>query len=830
MFVFSLFLRDSFRLIACSFILLLVFSENIFAQTAGDYRSKQTGAWNDVNTWLVYTAGAWINASSTPTSSNGAIEIVSGHTVTITTTVTIDQTTVSTGAILELTGGTLNLNNGTGNDLIINGTYIRSSISTTIALGAAQMIVGDGGIYEHNVAGGSIPIITWANGSTLKIRQSITSNLNQTFWNVTQVGASATTLSDDATSRTMIVNNDFRLEGGTFYLKNGGLVGGTHTLRVKGNFIQTGGNFGWNSNSLDNTSITNIYIERNLIISGTGVWDGSVSASQCASGVFFDGNGVDQTFSTIIPHQATRDRFYYKSPGGPSGLHEIYNGTIPQFTVNGSCGTFPPFGYERWPTSGTLIKTFTINNAAGVTLRDNRNIKDTLYRTNGSIIPETVSDIISYSTGATLEYNGSAAITTESVEFPASNGPTNLNINNPGSVNLHTSRSLNGILIFRVDNGLLNTSACNEATTGSAIITLNDGASVTGEGNTRFVNGVITKIGNDAFTFPIGEKQSSTYKYAPIQIATPSNVADAYSACYKGSNPNPTYNTNSKDATLTTPNYDVSTCEYWHFNKAGTSTDVKLTLSWAYGRSCAFKKTDSLVVTNWLTFTTPDQWTNLYNDGNNTSGPGPTQTFGWVTSKDPVANYGTFTLASPTMATSTLNDANIILKGIRIKNADQLNWQLSRACLNAAVYVEQSRDGFIFNKIFQFPVNDLETCQTNMQYAHSNHHSSSTSFYRLKAILTNGNIIYSNTIRLDNRSISLQIYPNPVSSQLRIASMPQQIKALNISNQLGQVIFSEKNIFGSLYMISTETWNRGIYYIRLFLDNGQIENHKIIKQ
>ncbi len=527
---------------------------------------------------------------------------------------------------------------------------------------------------------------------------------------------------------------------------------------------------------------------------------------------------------------------------GPSvtALHEEYLSTSPltsQYSINGFGGGIcsTPVGFSPWPTSGDLLKTFTINNPSGIILRDNRNIKDTLYRTIGSITPE-ISETISYSTGATLEYNGTAAITTESMEFPTTNGPTNLNINNPGSVTLHESRSLNGQLIFSVDNGLLNTTSCNETTSGTAIITLNDGATVSGAGNLRFVNGIIRKIGNDAFIFPIGQKQGSVLKYGPAQISTPTNITDEYSACYVGSNPgsatpSPGYDPTSKDASLTTPtDYKVSTCEYWHFNKGGSSTDVSLTLSWAYGRSCKFNTAAGLVITNWLTSTTPDQWTNRYNDGNNTPGPGPTQTFGWVTSLNPITNYGTFTLAHPNMATFTLNESAITLRATRINHTDQLEWILSRACINASISIEKSADGFSFSNILQFPVKDLESCQTNMQYAHNGNQSAGSSYYRLKAILNNGNTVYSNTVRLNSRLTNLQIFPNPSANQIKLTGASQRIKELTICNQLGQVIYSDKNIQANPYTVSVAPWRSGIYYLRLIYDNGESENHKIIRQ
>jgi hypothetical protein len=852
MFMFSHWLQKNTRLIVCSLSFVVIFSVDLSAQTAGDYRSRQSGPWNDVNSWQRYSGTAWLNAVATPTSTDGLIEIVAGHTISISASVTIDQTTISTGATLELTGGTITLNDGIGTDLQINGTYIRAT-STSITVGSSQIVVANGGIYEHKnltaTPGGSIPLATWQDGSLLKLSSgSNAGGLNQSFYDVLVLNGT-TTLSPDATSRTMTVRNDMRIEGGAFQMKDGGLYGGVHLLIINGNFLHTGGTYTFNANN-ESTSEIRLELKKDWIISGTAAWGGFVASSgaaQCNSGVYFSGT-IEQTFSTVLALDGgdLRNRFYVKTPH--AGLHEKYVGSTAQYTINGSGGVCPVTtiaGFSSWPTSGTLLQTFTINNPAGVILRDNRNIKDTLYRTNGSITADPTDptvEVISYSTGATLEYNGTAAITTEDMEFPTTNGPTNLNINNPGSVTLHASRSIAGKLIFSIDNGLLNTTACknNETTTGTAIITLNDDATVVGAGDKRFVNGVITKIGNDAFEFPIGEKDGSVLKYGPARITAPSNVTDQYTACYVGSNPGsadptPGYDPTSRDNTLDNPpvDYKVSTCEYWHVNSSSASTNVLLSLSWAYGRSCKFSTAAELVIANWLSASS--QWTNRLNNCGTCPDPDPsTQRSGWVQSpitlSETSPNIQTFTLAHPTLATATLNESAITLRAIRRNHADQLYWTLTRACINATVSIERSTDAFSFNNILQFPVRDLESCQTNMQYAHHGNQPAAASFYRLKAILTNGQTFYSNTVRLDSRLTSLQISPNPSAGQIRLTWANQRMKELTICNQLGQVIYSDKNIQTNPYSLSLASWRSGIYYLRMVYDNGETENHKIIRQ
>src|SRR6185295_14371244 len=69
-------------------------SKKTLAATSGDYRSKATGNWNSTSTWEKYNGSGWVAATATPTNADGAITIRSGHTVTVTASVTTDQVTV----------------------------------------------------------------------------------------------------------------------------------------------------------------------------------------------------------------------------------------------------------------------------------------------------------------------------------------------------------------------------------------------------------------------------------------------------------------------------------------------------------------------------------------------------------------------------------------------------------------------------------------------------------------------------------------------------------------------------------------------------------------
>lgn len=186
-----------------------------FGQASGDFRSFQSGDWNNVNTWERFNGSSWINpAPSTPTNGTaGVVTIHSPHVVTVTANVDIDQTTINSGGTLTInTGVTLTLRNGSGNDLavngtlIVNGTFTIQSVSgiTCTTSGTIEnsgiinnsnpqrLTFSSNSTYRHQftTTNGNVPLATWDVNSTCEISSYTTNdsppgNLDQTFGNFT---------------------------------------------------------------------------------------------------------------------------------------------------------------------------------------------------------------------------------------------------------------------------------------------------------------------------------------------------------------------------------------------------------------------------------------------------------------------------------------------------------------------------------------------------------------------------------------------------------------------------------------------------------------------
>ncbi|QOI97882.1 MAG: T9SS type A sorting domain-containing protein [Flammeovirgaceae bacterium] len=121
-------------------ITVLVHGAVCFALAQNDFRSRQSGDWNQASTWEEFIGGTWQLTSNTPTSAAGAITIQSPHIVTVTAGVTIDQTVINSGSTLVVNDGIdLVINNGAGNDLTINGTV--DLLGESFLSGAGNMVL-----------------------------------------------------------------------------------------------------------------------------------------------------------------------------------------------------------------------------------------------------------------------------------------------------------------------------------------------------------------------------------------------------------------------------------------------------------------------------------------------------------------------------------------------------------------------------------------------------------------------------------------------------------------------------------------------------------------
>ncbi|MDD2963910.1 MAG: T9SS type A sorting domain-containing protein [Bacteroidales bacterium] len=143
------------------------------------FRSATTGNWTTAAAWETSPNGTdWSAAASAPTEADATITIRNGHTITVSTSVTLDQVVIEAGGTLLHTAGTLIVANGVGDDVEIkNGGVFEWNFSGNPPEinGSAKVLVKTGGMIRISNSGMTDagtgvngPGIQYENGSILE--------------------------------------------------------------------------------------------------------------------------------------------------------------------------------------------------------------------------------------------------------------------------------------------------------------------------------------------------------------------------------------------------------------------------------------------------------------------------------------------------------------------------------------------------------------------------------------------------------------------------------------------------------------------------------------
>jgi gliding motility-associated-like protein len=168
-------------------------------------------------------------------------------------------------------------------------------------------------------------------------------------------------------------------------------------------------------------------------------------------------------------------------------------------------------------------------------------------------------------------------------------------------------------------------------------------ATVANASDNSYVDGFVSKLGNSAFTFPIGDGGF----YRPAAISAPVSITDCFLARYLYANPDNAGYTRSQKAL---PILQVSDKEYWVVNRTSGSANGQITLSWDVNKTSATLPTGlkGLSVARWDGAKWIDEG-NILTTGNEIAGT--------VTAN--VTGYGVFTLATIIMNPPVAVDDNI---------------------------------------------------------------------------------------------------------------------------------------------------------------------------
>ncbi|MFT3680062.1 MAG: YDG domain-containing protein [Ferruginibacter sp.] len=270
------------------------------------------------------------NSSQTIGSINvtGTGSLTTGSSFTMSKAITVGTATgsfnVATGHTVTTTGGATTVSTS-GGKINVTGILTNSSATAWVLTGTGALTVNNGGVYRHNINGGTIPTATWNTGSTCEITGNTatapSAGLGQTFSNFTW-NSSGQTTTTNLTGNLTTINGNFSVLN-TGAATNGlRLTNATATLNVGGNLIVSSGNTAkLDLNGSAGTSTINVTGDVNIGSSGTllcnsaagavklkGNWSNSGTFTVANTSVEFNSTTANQsitktggeTFNTLV--------------------------------------------------------------------------------------------------------------------------------------------------------------------------------------------------------------------------------------------------------------------------------------------------------------------------------------------------------------------------------------------------------------------------------------------------------------------------------------------------------------------------------------------------
>lgn len=365
-------------------------------------------------------------------------------------------------------------------------------------------------------------------------------------------------------------------------------------------------------------------------------------------------------------------------------------------------------------------------------------------------------------------------------------------------------------------------------TTGVIVATSNAfimaaGSSYLGGSGTSFVDGTLRKIGNTAFTFPVGDRVGSTNHYRTIGISAPGSIGAAFDAEFKRSNARLL-------GTVVAPLVRVSECEYWTLDRTAGSDNVFVTLSWSAQSPCNVG-----YVTNLSTLVVAHNGSSLWTTRGTNGSPTGSTSSGTVTSAAAVSTFSPFALGSINQADNPLPFELLDFDAKAIENKIRINFTVKGNDEQQQYIIERSADGRSFTPLITILAKqNLTTADyTSLDEQPLN----GWNFYRITAIDNDNRSKQSYIIRVwfGNRIGKPAIYPNPVQGnqvQLFTGGMVKGMYNVQVVSIDGKILLTRSWQFDGaqpLYTVPVTQLPCGMYYLVLSGENQPPVQLKFIK-
>ncbi|MDF3029274.1 MAG: hypothetical protein K0S23_3581 [Fluviicola sp.] len=195
-----------------------------------------------------------------------------------------------------------------------------------------------------------------------------------------------------------------------------------------------------------------------------------------------------------------------------------------------------------------------------------------------------------------------------------------------------------------------------------------------------------------------------------------------------------------------------------------------------------------------------------------------------VFSNQSLTQDGYYTLATKDFTVSPLPVELVYFDAALTNGQVALTWQTASEFNSSYFDVLRSDDAKNWSSIGTVAAGG--TSQTSLDYSLLDQSPlPGVSYYRLKQVDSNGSFDLSEIQSVNNsRKVNqVKIYPNPADKGLVTVASDEPITDLIVFNALGKVVFEKKLDSDDTYLLDTQSFESGMYWINL---NG--ENYKLI--
>ena len=800
-----------------------------------------------------------------------------GHTITVTTNVTVDQVTIDAGGQVMLSGGTFTVNDGTGTDVTVNGTLdingalttsglstlvingtgilrasgnlnIINGTSATVASGGifrrdggnestgnvTNWIINSGGTYRHNMDGDEIPKATWDANSTLEITGITTTapaQLAQPFGNFTWNSASQTGNVNTSNNLTSIAGNFTMTSTGSGSLKLSS-SGANGITAIGGYYYHNGGKLyltesgNWNVSVANDFNITGGSL---LMTDGSAVGDGkptlyvsgnvtvtggTVDMSQYAGSSSGKGIGTWVLYSHFTYSGGT---IKTSSTGIGYGLIQFAGSTLQNYIGTATFGSKVDF--EVMGAASLNLSTYILSGGRNFTLDAQGSL---LLKDPNGITKTSLSGNVQtggtriYSTDGLYTYNGTAAQVTGDGLPPIVNS---LTVDNPSGATLSNSVIANYNL--NMTNGNITTL---DDTLGLGFNNSNTGVLTR---TTTMIYGYFKRWIRSNFTggylYPLG--YNNAYRGMQLNYTATASTGDYVLGYYTPQDPGSYGLPLIEDGITFTKAGPEGWWNVFPYGSIASGGVYTLDLyPWGYAGIVDYTM---LRIVRRVDAASPWTFTGTHVPGTGTN-------LQPIAHRANLSVYGQFdVLKSPG------NPLPIELVDFTAKLVDDkvlINWKTASEINNAFFKVERTLDGTHYTTVAKL-TGAGNSSQTNFYYAVDNNPEAGISYYRLTQTDYDGTETIFPAIAVKISLLhNIVIYPNPSNGNTTYIVFPNNIfeeASIEVTDLAGKTVLSRDQFLKGKGMYEFDPEKRlhpGTYLVKITLYNESIVQKVVLTE